>query len=156
VWLVAVSVMLVTVVLWGVVETTVDEVRVTVPDVAEENVLVRDVVGEDVAVKVTRVDRELMLVDEDNVLVLDTDVAQVHGQFWIACGMLHAAKGHQAGSQVVVVAVAVVAVVAVVVVAVAVNVSVTQEHRQTWKVSSIHLMRKHQRGSHVVVTVVEL
>jgi len=114
-------------------------------------------VDEDVvAIKVKCVDDELMLVDEQNVIVRVTDVAQVQGHFWAASSTLHSAKGHQAGSHVVVVAVAVVAVVAVVVVAVAVNVSVTQEHRQTWKVSSIHLMRKHQRGSHVVVTVVEL
>lgn len=101
-------------------------------------------VDEDVAVGVTCVDDELTLVDEDNVLVLDTDVAHVHGQSWIACGMLQSAKRHQGCSQVVVVEVAVVAVVAVtvitvavisvVLVAVVIDVAVAQEQLQTWKV----------------------
>lgn len=62
-------------------------------------------------------------------------VAHVHGQFWAACGMLHSAKGHQAGSHVVVVELAVVAEVAVPVVTVTVgvvivSVTVAQEHVQ--------------------------
>jgi len=56
--------------------------------VTEERVLVRDMVDEDVAVEVACVDEVLMMVgeddvkdvDEDNVLVRDTDVAHVHGQ----------------------------------------------------------------------------
>jgi len=101
---------------------------------------------------------EYVAVAEDRVIVRDTDVAHVHGQTQVACGMLQTAKRHHGCSHVVVVEVAVVAVISVavivvVVVAVAVDVSVAQEQRQTWKVWSMHAARRHQGGSQVVVSV---
>lgn len=111
---------------------------------AEERVSVREMADRVVVVKDACVDEASMIVDEDhvkdvdedNVFVRDTVVAHVHGQLWIACGMLHSAKRHQGGSHVVVVddvvvAVVGVAVVIVVAVAVVVDVSVAQEQLQT-------------------------
>jgi len=113
----------------------VDEERVLEKNVVDELALVRDMVDEGVVVEGACVGN-VTYVDDDNVLVRDTDVAHVHGQSWVACGMLQTAKRHQGGSQVVVVDEAVVAVVPVAVVAVidvsvVVDVSVAQEQLQT-------------------------